>query len=134
MVPHPFFSTPGFPSSRCIRGLAPDGGACRPASARRRRELERIVETPRELVFELRPVAGDTQVASTRDSAVVGVQQSFGERQGVTDTQTKCLVQLASEGEVNERNVRNPSRDAALLAGHVRHRKVGDGIVEPLLR
>jgi hypothetical protein len=79
------------------------------------------------------PIAGDTQVPSARDSPVIGVQQSLGKRQSITDAQAECLVQLSREGEVNEGHVRNPSRDATLLTGHVRYGEVREGIVQPLL-
>ena len=85
-------------------------------------------------MLELRAIAGDTQVASTRDSAVIGVEQSFGERQRITGSQAERLVHRPREGEVNEGSVRNATRDAALLAGHVRHGEVRERVVEPLLR
>jgi hypothetical protein len=115
----PFFSIPRlfvpvFPT------FVPDGAARRATPARRRRELKGVVEAPGELLLELRPIAGDTQVASARDSTVTSVQQSLGERQRIADAQTKRLVQLSSKGEMNECSVRNPSGHAPLLTGDVR--------------
>jgi len=47
------------------------------------------VEALREFVLELGPIPDDTKVASTRDSTIIGPQQSFGERERITDTQAE---------------------------------------------
>jgi hypothetical protein len=72
-------------------------------------------------------------VASARDSTVIRVQQSLGERQRITNAQADCFMQLPGEGEVDEGRMRDPSCDAALLTGYMWHGEVRERVVEPFL-
>jgi len=112
---------------------SPRGVVRRATSAGCRRELQRVLQAPGELAFELRPVAEDTQVASARDSAVIRIQQAFSEAQRITYTQAKHQVQLPGESEVHKGRMRDPARHSALLTGDVRNREVREGIIEPFL-
>ena len=104
-----------------------------PPATRRGCRLEGITQAIIHAALECESIAGDTQVPSSGDNAVVGREELAGQCERIPDANAELAVELSGEGEVSEGGVRNSTRNAAAFRADVRDREVGEKIVEPLL-
>ena len=74
------------------------------------------------------------QVPSPGDSAVIGGQKFGGQRERVPDADAQGEVQLPSERQPKERDVRNSSSHPSAVRGDFGEREVGKQVVKPLVR
>jgi len=114
-----------------VVGGGRSGVFCRPSPPWRGRKLECVAQARTHAPLERRSIAGDTQVPSARDSAIIRREQFAGKREGIADADAELEVQLAGERQAEQGGVRNSTSDSTSLHPDFWHGEVREQIIEP---